>query len=124
MTEPTPEVVEPAEAPVSVMDVNGRKILIRTPNESQFLQLVHESSIFQDESGRIPQDRKFKSLDRVFRILVSMVVKEEDREYVEDEISDGLLSAMTIMEKFRDTVQKQRAIEPAVRRGSRQTRRN
>lgn len=123
MTDPTPEVVEVTDAPVSVITINGREIVIKSPNESQILQVIHEASIFQDESGRISQDRKFKSLDRFFRVLVSMVVKEEDREFVEDEIADGLLSAMIIMEQFKGAINK-RKIEPTVRRAPRATRRN
>lgn len=103
------------ERPQKPLMVGDREILFQGLSESQYMQLVHEVTLFRKEETDI--NRKLKGLDRLYRVLLSLVVNENDRDYVEDAIADGGMDVMFLVKSLREIYDKQAVPEKKVRRG-------
>jgi hypothetical protein len=80
---PTPEVK------IVTRDLRGQEVSLRAFTDAQFAQINHEASILQDP--RSADERRQKAMSRLFRILQSMFVEEEDQDFAADLITDGLI---------------------------------
>lgn len=81
-----------AERKTAVVSLGGRDITLRQFNETQFMQLQHETLVLKrSEDGNMPFERVQKSLDRVFRAIRSAIPDEEQRDYIDDLMAEGEL---------------------------------
>lgn len=86
--------------------VGDRNVAVRSLGESQLVVLLSEAQSIQrrinraNEQGATDEDRKsiLSSVDRVFRILKSVMVLDDDREYVTDLMSEDRLSLADLIE--------------------------
>lgn len=113
MTEPT--IPERPERPTKKVKIGDIEVVAQTISEAQMMQLTHEAHLFQNP--KIPIERKQKGLDRIFRILNSVVVSDTDREAVEDQIADGKVDAYDLVGILRDITSDGVTSQPRVRRG-------
>jgi hypothetical protein len=98
-----------------LVDVRGRNIVVRQLNDAQLLLLGREARL----AGREDTDnaRRLSGVARIFDILESAVVQEEDREYLMDLTVQGdlqLKDMLDFISVFGEPEQK-----PRVRRGRR-----
>lgn len=104
------------ERPQKAIKVGDREILFQGLTQSQYMQLVHEVTLFRNDNTSM--DRKLKGLDRLFRVLMSLLVNPEDRDYIEDQIADGEINVMFLVKALREIYDKQADTQKKVRRGS------
>ena len=95
-----------------IVEVKGRNIVVRQLNDAQLLLMGREARL----AGREDTDpgRRLAGVGRIFDILESAVVQEEDREYLLDLTVAGnlrLSDLMTFITAFSDEP------KPKVRRG-------
>lgn len=109
------ELPTPMERPIRLLRIGGKDVSFRGLTEGQYMQMVHEASIFSNENT--PNDRRMKSLDRLFRVMFSLVVEPEDREYVEDQMADGEIDIHVLLKALRDVYKVDDTAQPKVRRG-------
>ena len=69
-----------------IVDIKGRQVVIRMLSDAQIALLSREAKILQ---GNAEGDRKFTGVTRMFNILESMVVQEEDKDYLNNLIISG-----------------------------------
>lgn len=117
MTEAIPQLPEAAERPTKMIPIGGVEVLVRQLSEMQMIQLAHEIQLFSNK--KIPLDRKFKGLSRVYSIIASIVVEEDDRDTIEDLIADGKLDANELVTVIYElgVHQSEGPSQPKVRRG-------
>jgi hypothetical protein len=77
------------EVKLVTRELRGRDVSLRAFTDAQFAQINHEASILQDP--RSADERRQKAMSRLFRILQSMFVEEEDQDFAADLITDGLI---------------------------------
>lgn len=102
-----------------LVDVKGRQVVIRMLMDAQLALMARESRVLQREDA--PNARKVAGAARMFDMLESMVVQEEDREYVADLIATGeleLKDLTSFITSFKPEDEK-----PKVRRGRPPTKR-
>lgn len=76
------------EVPVTgTVDVRGRTITIKKLVDTQMMLLAREAKILQRDD--IGNDRKLDGIDRMFRILESVVVEPDDKQYLEGLMIEG-----------------------------------
>lgn len=108
----TPEV--PGEETTTV-PVHGRDIEVYQLNDAQFLLLSREARVAQRESSE--SGRRVAAIARIFDIFESVMVKEEDKEYIIDLIVARKLK-LTDMNPFITAFsQDEEEEKPRVRRG-------
>lgn len=96
-----------------LVDIKGRQVVVRMLLDAQLLLMTRESRILQQADAS--NARKVAGAARMFDILESMVVQDEDREYVSDLIAAGDLELKDLTEfisSFKPEDEK-----PKVRRG-------
>lgn len=101
--------------------IGDQVILVQSPTESQMMQLAHELSLMQLPVDKVTSERRMKSLDRSYRIVRSMIVNDDDKEWVEDSITDGTVSLKEIVNSIKNMYDEEKPKAATVRRG-RQTR--
>jgi hypothetical protein len=104
-----------------LVDVKGRSIVVRQLNDAQLLLLGREARLASRETTN--QDRKLSGIARVFDILESAVVQEEDREYLMDLTVAGELELKDMMD-FITAFGTGEEDKPKVRRGRYATKRS
>jgi hypothetical protein len=95
-----------------IVDVRGRNIVVRQLTDAQLLLLGREARVGSKEDTD-PQ-RRLAAIGRVFDILESSVIQEEDREYLLDLTVSGdlmLQDMLSFINAFADED------KPKVRRG-------
>ena len=111
MTEPVIE--------TRTVDFRGRTLIIQKPNDAQIALMAREARLLERDG--VEGGRKVAGAARMFDILEGMVVGEDDREWVTEEIVAGkvVLTDLTdFITAFRDEEEK-----PRVRRGRPPTKR-
>jgi BioD-like phosphotransacetylase family protein len=111
MTEPTPG--GPGRETRSV-DVRGRTITIQKLVDAQMLLMAREAKILQRDD--VGGERKMTATAHMFDMLETMVVTEEDREYLLQLIIDGNLELKELM-GFISVFTEDDEAKPKVRRG-------
>jgi len=96
-----------------LVDVKGRNIVVRQLLDAQLLLLGREARLASKDD--IDNARRLTAVGRIFDILESAVVQEEDREYLLDLTVAGQLGLKDMM-NFIDVFGDQEA-KPKVRRG-------
>jgi hypothetical protein len=71
------------------VDVHGRTITIKRLVDTQVMLLAREAKVLQRED--VGNDRKLDGIDRMFSILETVVVSDDDRRYMEDLMIKGEL---------------------------------
>jgi hypothetical protein len=102
-----------------LVDVKGRNIVVRQLTDAQLLLLGREARLASKENT--DPNRKLSGIARVFDILESAVVQEEDREYLMDLTVQGDLELKDLMDFI--TVFGSDEEKPKVRRGRYATKR-
>jgi hypothetical protein len=102
-----------------LVDVKGRTIVVRLITDAQFALMAQLSRLLQRDG--VDNKRKVAGAGRMFDILESMVVQEEDRDYVTDLIATGDL-VLTDLTGFISAFKDEEA-KPKVRRGRPPTKR-
>lgn len=96
MTQPDPG------ADTRLVEVKGRQIVVRQLGEMQLILMAREARLVKKED--LETGRRMDAVGRIFDILESVVVQQEDRDYLMDltvqnqlEVSDltGFISAFT-----------------------------
>lgn len=105
MTEPIPFPVSD-EVFIGTATVAGREMQVKTITDAQFMLLSHEATLLQNPN--IDKARKIKGVDRAFRVLTSVIVNEDDVEFIEDQMADGHLKMSELATSLLD-VQRQKA---------------
>jgi hypothetical protein len=83
-----------------IVDVKGRNVVVRAMVDAQMVLMAREAKLLQRDD--VSSDRKLSGVSRMFDILESTVVQDEDREYLENLIAAGdldlreLLSFVTV----------------------------
>jgi hypothetical protein len=96
--------------------IGGKTIVIRALLPAQMLQMQHEARLM--ESSMVDTTRKIKSLERVHRGLLSTIVQDSDRDFVEDLMIDGKIELEDLMNAVLDlTGAPSPEKKPKVRRG-------
>lgn len=111
MTEPTPPETKPTT-------IHGREIQVRALTDAQGPLLARELLLLRKAST--DSFRKAQAAGRVFDIMESVVVSEEDREFLMDLNSRGdlrLLDMMGALSVWADEEQPESAGPRVVRRG-------
>jgi hypothetical protein len=96
-----------------LVEVRDRQVVVRMPEEAQLMLLARESRLLQREG--VDSARKVAGAARLFDVLESMVVQDEDREWLSDLIAAGevdLKELTGFMAAFKPEDEK-----PKVRRG-------
>lgn len=86
--------------PTKLVTIAGREMMVKGITDAQFMQLSHEAAVVG--SDKLPGARQAKALDRVFRIIKSAIVEDDDKEYVEDQIADGNLTMPVLVKVLRE----------------------
>lgn len=95
------------------VDVNGRLVVVKAPNDAQIMLLGQQGTLVMSERTA-PADR-MAAAGTLMNILSALIVQDDDREYVKEQIVAGKLdmAGMTeFIQAFRD-----KAKPVAVRRG-------
>lgn len=103
-----------------IVDVKGRHVVVRQLTDAQLLLLGREARLASKEET--DPGRRMSGIARVFDILESAVVQEEDREYLMDLTVQGDLELKDLMDfitAFGSDEEK-----PKVRRGRYATKRS
>jgi hypothetical protein len=106
-----------------LIDFKGHRILIKKLVDGQFVQMNHEVNVMT--SNNADTDRKMKAMDRVHRIMLSVVLNPEDKETIEELMADGeiqLKDLADFVSAFKDEEEDQP--KPKVVRRGRPVRRN
>lgn len=99
------------------VDVRGREIQVRQLNDAQIALIFREARLLQKDS--VESARKLTAVGRVFDILESVVVSEDDREYLLDLTVEGNLGLSDLIGFIRVFAPDAEESKPAVRRGRR-----
>jgi hypothetical protein len=96
-----------------IVDVKGRNIVVRQLTDAQLLLLGREARLAA--KNETEGERRLAAVGRIFDILESVVIQEEDRDYLMDLTVKGDLELKDLMDfvtAFGEPDQK-----PKVRRG-------
>lgn len=96
-----------------LVTLKERTLVIKRLTDAQYALLARESQILQRDG--IDNARKVKGAARMFDVLESMVVQEDDRDFLTDQIAAGdvtLGDLMDFVTTFTEAEEK-----PKVRRG-------
>ena len=96
-----------------VVDVNGRSVVVKAPNDAQIMLMSQQGNVVANDRAK-PADR-MAAAGTLMNILSALIVQDDDRDYVKDEIIAGKLD-MAGMTPFITAFQ-DKAKPPAVRRG-------
>lgn len=96
-----------------LVDIKGRNIVVRQLTDAQLLLLGREARLAAKED--VEQHRRLAGVSRIFDILESAVVQEDDREYLLDLTVQGELQLSDLMGFI--TVFGEEKPKPKVRRG-------
>jgi len=101
-----------------LVDVKGRQVVVRRLTDAQYILMAREAKMLKRSD--IGGERKMDATSRIFEILESGIVQDDDREYVVNlvaagkvEISD-LLALATV---FATATETEVDDKPKVRRG-------
>lgn len=97
-----------------VVPLRDRSIVVRQLTDAQLLLMAREARLLQREE--LPIERKINSIDRIFSILESSIVQEDDREFAEDLMASGELDLRELM-GFISVFKDEEEAKPKVRRG-------
>lgn len=98
-----------------LVPVKGRNVVVRKLNDAQLLLLAREARLAQREDTE--KQRRLVAVGRLFDLLESAVVQEEDRDYLMDLTVAGdleLTDMMGFITAFTDDNEDEK---PKVRRG-------
>lgn len=96
-----------------IVPVKDRNIIVRQLNDAQLLLLAREARLAAREDTE--QGRRLSAVGRIFDILESQVIHEEDQEYLLDLTVGGHLELKDLMDFI--TAFGEPATKPKVRRG-------
>jgi len=88
MTDPTPGAVRP-------VTVRDRKILVRKLIDTQYMLLNRCAQILT--RPHVDKGKKLETIDRMFTVLESAIVNDEDREFLEDLMAEGKLDLRELL---------------------------
>lgn len=100
-----------------LVSVAGRQIVIRQATDAQGPLLIRELNLLRNE--RTDTNRKIIAMARIYDILESLIVQDEDREFLMDLNVKGELGLATMMGFLSAFVDDEEAPKtgPVVRRG-------
>lgn len=102
------------------VDIRGRMITVKELTDAQMLLMAREARLAQQPDTE--SDRRLTSIARIFDILESVVINDEDREYLMDITVKGQLTLGDML-TFASPEAETEAEKPKVRRGRAPTKR-
>lgn len=121
MTTPVPVDKDKFSSPVfeKPVKLGERLVTMRTPNETQYMQISHQQVLLMSDS--VPIEKKQQILNRLYRTFMSLITDENDQSYVEDAMADGTVRlsdlAHALGEVFASANSEIEDSAPKVRRG-------
>jgi hypothetical protein len=97
-----------------IVDVKGRSVVVRQLNDSQLMLMAREAKVLQGSAA--DGARKMSATARIFDILESAVVQQEDRDYLIDLVTAGDLGLADLI-GFVTVFVPEQDDKPKVRRG-------
>lgn len=110
MTEPVTE----NGRPTRIVPVKGRSIVVRQLMDTQMVHLLRHSRILQKDDVAVKE--KLDSVERIFTILETMIVQQEDRDYMVEMEEAGEIELKDLM-AFITAFQGDEPEKPRARRG-------
>lgn len=110
MTEP----VTDNGRPTRLVPVNGRQIVVRQLIDTQMVHLLRHSRILQKDDVAVKD--KLDSVERIFAILETMIVQQDDRDYMVKLEETGEVELKDLM-AFISAFQDEEPEKPKARRG-------
>lgn len=98
-----------------IVQVRERTIVVRRLVDTQIMLLAREAKVLQRDD--VGMDRKLNGIDRMFRILESVIVQSEDREFLEELMINGDLDLTELMSFVSVFGEEAAQAKPKVRRG-------
>ncbi len=92
--------------------ISGREITVRQLTDGQLTLIMREARVIQRDT--VETERRMVGAARLFDIMESMVVTEEDREFVLDEIVAGKVELRDLLAGLKAFSEEEK---PKVRRG-------
>ena len=99
------------------VDVRGREILVKQLNDAQLMLLLREAKLVQKEG--VEAGRRLTAIGRLFDILESVVISEDDREYLTDLTVAGDLALSDLLGFINAFATEVEQSKPTVRRARR-----
>lgn len=96
-----------ARKPTTTATVLGRQIGLGSLTDGQIMVLTHEGSILQNKN--VASERKIKSVDRVYKVLTSIIVDPDDSDFVEDSLATGDIEMRSLIKIFMEAQEKEAA---------------
>jgi len=100
---------------VPTVDVKGRDVAVQQLNDAQLLLLAREARLAQREST--DKQRRLEAVGRIFDLLESAVIQDEDREYLMDLTVKGKLTLGDLTGFITAFTEDEEEEKPKVRRG-------
>jgi hypothetical protein len=98
----------------AIVDVRGRNVVVRQLTDAQLLLLAREARLAQQPDT--DAQRRLNAASRIFNILETAIVQEEDREYIMDLTVEGTLT-LSDLTAFISVFGDEEDEKPKVRRG-------
>ncbi len=109
MTQPDPGV------DTRLVDVKGRQIVVRQLGEMQVILLAREARLVR--KADLDNGRRMDAIGRIFDILESVVVQQEDRDYLMDLTVQNKLEVGDLTSFISAFSKDDAPVKPQVRRG-------
>jgi len=100
---------------VPTVDVKGRDVAVQQLNDAQLLLLAREARLAQREGT--DKQRRLEAVGRIFDLLESAVIQDEDREYLMDLTVKGKLTLGDLTGFITAFTEDEEEEKPKVRRG-------
>jgi len=114
MTEASTDTQEAPET--EMVDVQGRKVEIKQLNDAQIALMARDVRLLT--KAGVDGTRKMDAVARMFSVLESVVLKQEDKDYMEDLIVAGELDLKQLTSFVTVFMEdEEEAPKPKVRRG-------
>jgi|SRR6188474_2697063 len=107
---------EPENDNERTIPLNGRPVAVRKLTDTQMVHALRHARILQKDD--VPKTVKLDSVERIFHILHTVVLKEDDQKYLTEQEEAGkieLKDLMAVVTAFGDGAEEEE--KPKVRRG-------
>ena len=98
MTQPVQTVPDLVEEETAVEQktslFHGRDVLFKSFLPTQLMQLEHENTAFSTSEDPA---RKRKAMERIYRIVMSRIPGQEDRDFIADLMADGEITVTDVI---------------------------
>ena len=103
----------------TMIELGGRDVEMRKPNDGALVVLARVSRGLPDKienAAEMPQevlDRLVRNLGTLGKIVEAMIVKDEDKDWLDEAMIDGVVSAEDVFRAIREVGEKFNGAAPA-----------